>query len=102
MYGGRRRTHGEKTRAHRGGLVAMLFERNSDTGIFPASPNRVNNDAVEFSSLAAREKDPERRQDLRDLAKLHWNDAYGRRRRYWYATDRGGLRFRSRVARDGQ
>ena len=43
--------------------------------------------AVEFSSLAAKEKDPERRRDFRELAKLHWNDAYGPRRRYFY---RGG------------
>lgn len=48
--------------------------------------------AVEFSSLAAREKDPERRQDLRDLAKLHWNDAYGRRPRYWHPTGRSAHR----------
>jgi hypothetical protein len=40
--------------------------------------------AVEFSTLAAKEKDPERRRDFRELAKLHWNDAYGRRRRHWH------------------
>jgi hypothetical protein len=46
--------------------------------------------AVEFSILAAKEEDPDRRRDFQELAKLHWNDAYGRRRRYWYATGRGG------------
>jgi hypothetical protein len=40
--------------------------------------------AVEFSTLAAKEKDPERKRDFRELAKLHWNDAYGRRKRYWH------------------
>jgi len=44
--------------------------------------------AVEFSTLAAKEKDLERRRDFRELAKLHWNDAYGRRRRYWQSTAR--------------
>jgi hypothetical protein len=45
--------------------------------------------AVEFSTMAAKEKDPERRRDFRELAKLHWNDAYGRRRRYWHSTGTG-------------
>jgi len=51
--------------------------------------HRARKLAVEFSTLAAKEKDPERRRDLRELAKLHWNDAYGRRRRYWHATTAG-------------
>jgi hypothetical protein len=51
--------------------------------------HRARKLAVEFSTLAAKEKDPERRQDFRELAKLHWNDAYGRRRRYWHPTGRG-------------
>jgi hypothetical protein len=54
----------------------------------PPFDQRARKLAVEFSSLAAREKDPERRQDLRDLAKLHWNDAYGRRPCYWHPTGR--------------
>jgi len=45
--------------------------------------------AVEFSTLAAKEIDPERRRDFRELAKLHWKDAYGRPRRYWHPAGRG-------------
>jgi len=54
--------------------------------------------AVEFSTLAAKEKDPERRRDFRELAKLHWNDAYGRRLRYWHPTSRGASVSKSLTA----
>ena len=42
---------------------------------------------MEFSTLAAKEKDPERRRDFRELAKLR--DAYGRRRRHWHPIGAG-------------
>jgi hypothetical protein len=36
--------------------------------------------ALETAAAAAVEKDPERRRDLEELAKLYWDDAYGRGR----------------------